>query len=295
MACFKAYCCCYFCLQVASLQEALHDLEAGNMRLEKRLAAAQAAGFTTSPSPQASPNAAAAIAEAAGLTGVLGGSGWASVSSSGPAAELTAADLPTAGAARLATAGESAAESDAAVSSVHLEQSDDSIAAGVQQLDAAAAAAHPAAVKAAARDAAAVAAAGDSPGKVMLAGSSSVQEGSSDGGRIAAYRPSRDDSTAGAGPDAALQSKQQQQQEGLGRGPGNASSNGGSVGGASSSSAGVARGSVDQAAAQQLRSIVAELQAELAPEQLAAEYAEVRRTAVHLHFLRCELWVNCVG
>lgn len=241
-------------------------MEATNAGLEKRLAAAQAAGYG-SPSPQSSPsaaaNSAAAVAAmAAGLSGAMGGSGWASVSSSGPAAELTAADLATGGAVRAAGAGAGAdADTDTAVDSGQLEQSDESVGQNAAAA-AGAAAAGP-------KDVTDVGAA-DAAGKIVP--TANVSEG----GHIAAYRPSRGDTAGGA----------EQQQEGVAVSSANTSSNGSSsVGGGSSNgssgaggSAGPARGAIDQAAAQQLKGLVAQLQAELTPELLAGEYAEVCTT-----------------
>jgi hypothetical protein len=90
----------------------------------------------------------------------------------------------------------------------------------------------------------------------------------SEGGHIAAYRPSRGDTAGGADP----------QQEVAAVSSANTSSNGSSSVGGGSSNGGItapARGAIDQAAAQQLKGLVAQLQAELTPELLAGEYAEV--------------------
>lgn len=270
------------------------------MRLEKRLAAAQAAGYG-SPSPQSSPSAAsnsaaaAAAAMAAGLSGALGGSGWASVSSSGPAAELTAADLATGAAARPPAAAARVADTDAetAVDSVQLEQSSESVAGDAAAAGTAGLLADGAACAAVVKAGAGI---GDDAGKVSLgsAGLHRPDGGSSEGGRIAAYRPSRGDTYGGA----------DLQQEVAPR-SGNTSSSGvisapaSSTGGGGGSSAGGAaaptRGAIDQAAAQQLRSLVAQLQAELTPEQLAGEYAEVRNRQLHMQHavLTCVmLWLH---
>lgn len=309
-------CVVHACLlvQVASLQDALNDLEAENCRLEQRVAASTAAGYVAA-APAQSPSAAAAAAgataaaESAGLAGVLGAPGWTSVSSSGPAAELTAADLATGGAslrqaAVIAAAAAADVETDTAVDDVTLEQSD-------SPLDTATAAAAEGQAGAAGTDVKAGAetehgAVGDvAAGKVLLnAGSRSTAGGSSDGCRIAAYRPSRDGTTAApavAEADAAPSHQQQHSLE-LGRGPSNAdsssyggsnvSSQGGSshfggnhagsstvgsnVSSSNGSSAGQpARGAIDQAAAAQLKSLVADMQEKLDPQELATEYDNV--------------------
>lgn len=279
------------CLQVASLQEALYGLEATNARLEKRLAAAQAAGYNLPDSAQSSPSAAAnsaaaaAAAMAAGLSGAMGGSGWASVSSSGPAAELTAADLATGaagsrpGTAAAVPAAAAAADTATAVDSVTLEQSRGSVDG-----DAAAAAgaavsgAHEAAVLIKAGGAAAAAA--EDAGKSLLArsGLNITDGGASEGGRITAYRPSRGD-TAGGAPEEHVQGVSAVQSanassNGVGGSSGSAATSSNGVGGITAA-AGPARGAIDQAAAQQLRALVAEMQASLTPEQVAGDYAEV--------------------
>jgi len=202
------------------------------------------------------------------------GSGWASVSSSGPAAELTAADLATVGPGQSASAADSAT----AVDSVQPEQSLESVAS-----DAAAA------ITAADAGAAAqtMVKADREAGKAALPlvnlnlSNSTTQDSSGGGGHIAAYRPSRDDTAGGmasprtAAAHMAALSQQQQQQQAAASDPTNQSSRANGVPSSSTAGPAGARGSIDQAAAQQLRSLVQALAAELSPEQLEAEYAEV--------------------
>jgi hypothetical protein len=212
----------------------------------------------------------------------MGGSGWASVSSSGPAAELTAADLATGAAgSRPGTAATAAADTETAIDAVQLEQSQGSSVDGDAAAAAAAGGVQEAAVLIKAGGATAAAAADDS-GKGLLArsGLNITDGGAGDGGRITAYRPSRGD-TAGGAPDEHLQggsAAQSTNPSSNGVSSAAASSNGG-VGSSNGGAAAPARGAIDQAAAQQLRGLVAEMKASLTPEQLAGEYAEVRAVA----------------
>lgn len=209
-------------------------------------------------------------------------------------------------AAMMAAAAAADVDTDTAVDSVTLEQSDSSLGTGTTAAEGQAAGA---VVKAGAGTE--HEAVGDvGAGKVLLnAGSRSTAGGSSEGGRIAAYRPSRDGNTAApaAAEADAVPSHQQQHSLELGRGPSNAdsSSNGGSnissqggsshVGGShvggnhvgsstvgsnvsssNGSSAGQpARGAIDQAAAAQLKSLMADMQEKLAPQELVTEYENV--------------------
>jgi hypothetical protein len=179
---------------VVSLQERLHELEALNACLERRLAAAAAT----------SSSAALAAAQAGVHEAGLAAPGWASVSSSGPAAELTAADL----------------------------------AAGQPQ-----------------PQPATTAAAGAKPGSkadlVQAIGPADGLDTAGGSGSIPAHRPVAADPAAGPAAAAAAPAA-----------PGPAA-------------AGNLRGSIDQGAAQQLRTLVAQLCSQQTPEQLAQEHAEL--------------------